>query len=502
MDRLGSLVRNCLSWRGQLCGNEYLSFYFFLLIFITSFSIILLFDLYSLSSLYYVFLLLLSLALCMLGFYFSKIGRIEYYLIFIIWMVMLIPSRVDVIINLTPIAGPAGVDKLNIGDVILISSFLIAITTELPRIKPLLQLVAMFLLLTIIATLSILVNAELISEYGWGLAIRGILQYFDIVVSIIVWAVLIRQIGIDNSLKYVLFPILFINLIFAAWRSVYGYQYIISFITASRGAGIGSMTINALAMSGGILLFGGLYLIFKRDTKWGYLLIITSLLLLLFTSTRSASAAIALAIILILWRSVKFIYLILMVLLGYLYVLYGPFFGTLGLMLWLQVKRLLLIPDIVGQSSLAYRFIIWERGYQLFLSKPLLGNGAGSSYYLTPVVFSLDEGEMIHFVNFHNIIVETAAVMGIAGLVLLLLIFIWFGTYIFLILIRKGSWSAKFAAGSLIVVLITNQADILLFSYKAALIAGLVFVWFTYEVNAVVKNAKVSYPSEGGGADS
>ena len=79
---------------------------------------------------------------------------------------------------------------------------------------------------------------------------------------------------------------------------------------------------------------------------------------------------------------------------------------------------LLLNPDILPRlTTLAYafedRFIIWETGWNIFLTEPLFGRGAMS--YVNYYYLFVDEGKM----HSHQLLIDTLANFGIYGLMIL-----------------------------------------------------------------------------------
>lgn len=79
---------------------------------------------------------------------------------------------------------------------------------------------------------------------------------------------------------------------------------------------------------------------------------------------------------------------------------------------------LLLNPDVLPRlTTLAYafedRFIIWDTGWHIFLTEPLIGRGAMS--YVNYYYLFVDEGKM----HAHQLLIDTLANFGIFGLMIL-----------------------------------------------------------------------------------
>ena len=74
-------------------------------------------------------------------------------------------------------------------------------------------------------------------------------------------------------------------------------------------------------------------------------------------------------------------------------------------------------------SSIGRRIVMWQAGYELFLEKPLLGQGPGNSSNLMAGKTKEISGEALGFSHFHNAVVTELVRAGIVGLLALAAMF-------------------------------------------------------------------------------
>lgn len=127
------------------------------------------------------------------------------------------------------------------------------------------------------------------------------------------------------------------------------------------------------------------------------------------------------------------------------------------------IIALLLNPDILPRlTTLAYafedRFIIWDTGWNIFLTEPLFGRGAMS--YVNYYYLFVDEGKM----HSHQLLIDTLANFGIYGLMILCVSFANFFRRI-LAALREPSIRAEIGliTSFIVVVLFHGLMDMAIF---------------------------------------
>ena len=437
-------------------------------------------ELVGLRSVDYLVLIAVALGWLVLGLALRTVGGLGLYLILTTWAVLLQPDRIARLVDLSPLAGPAGAYRLTLVEGMLVAAALVVILDGIHPAPLYRQLLALYGLLWLGVLVSSLFGVGGYSEYGWGNLLRGMLQLGEPWFGLLVWGGMIKHLGILRTLRAGLLPPLLINIIYSVWLAFVQLGLAGVATAAVRGQASSGLTPATLGMASGILLIGGLYFIYRGDRKSGALGITFGALGLVLSAALSPFLAVGLALLVVAWR-VKF-WLIASGMVGALlsFVYLSPSTSGLAGLLRAQLERLFFYRSVTGGINIELRFKLWERALDLFTQSPLFGHGAGLSFYLTPQYPTLRG--MSHFVNFHNLILEVAAVAGLLGLVPLIILLLWLAGLILRSVLAVVPMGERYAAAAATIVLVTHQADVIMFGYKGALVASLPLVWLVVEV--------------------